>query len=191
MPSLLYVIVKNGTNYGIGQFAITDVSKNGDGISSSFEQKFANINPTDQGNPQAAMTDLFEQFNAAEGGAVPEGGKVYYAFQNLDNGFVVRGKSNSDGSITGVFLAPNAHIRELILDPRTLDTGSTSFTTPTSGASYNVGTSIELRPSQYPDSFGDGLSDDATFILGITPQQLATSLHGINIGADSRKDWTR
>jgi hypothetical protein len=181
LPSLLYVLVKNGSDYGIGQFAITDVDTTGDGISASYVPRLG-IPAADRGNAQAAQTDLLETFRGPQPGSTPSNTQVYYVLQDLSTGFVQRGKTNTDGSLRGVVLNPNTRYRETVVQQGTLFTGSVSFTTPAGGVPVTL-PAVALRPSIYPDTIGNGLPDDAKFVLGTDPNRFSTAGDGISDGA--------
>jgi hypothetical protein len=60
----LYVIVRNGDDFGIGQFAIQDVDTDGDSIVDSYERKF-NLDPNVANTPNSdidgdGLNDFYE-----------------------------------------------------------------------------------------------------------------------------------
>jgi hypothetical protein len=108
---------------------------------------------------------------------------LYLAFVNQANGSVLRTKSDAAGNFS-VFLAPNATYDVLAYDPVSEATNAVQVRTGPSGTPLQVPAFL-FPPIYMPDTTGDGLPDPVTFtILGITPLQLATTLHGVNIGAE-------
>src|SRR5207302_2029805 len=77
VPSLLYVLVKSGSHYALGQFAITGVDADGDGLSDSYETA-AGIPAAHRGSLRAAH-DLFEMFDKNQPGSIPQNSQVDYA----------------------------------------------------------------------------------------------------------------
>ena len=64
IPTMLYVVVRNGADVGIGQFAVTDVDTDGDLLVDSFERRIG-VDPVVVNGPRAdadgdRLGDLFE-----------------------------------------------------------------------------------------------------------------------------------
>ena len=109
----------------------------------------------------------------------------FYAIENLDTGEVVRrGTTGRDGIPSGsLILAPNTNYREWLFEAGAGLVGFTQFTTPAAGRPFTI-PPINLELSQSPDSDGDGLDDDAEFIIGTLPTVADTDEDGINDGAE-------
>jgi hypothetical protein len=102
----------------------------------------------------------------------PQTGLHYFAFENMDNGFVIRGSTNlhpgESLNPNGVFLSPNTRYREYVYQPATGYIGVSEFSTPPSGIPLDL-PKIVLGPSSSPDTDGDGLDNLAEFIVGTSP----------------------
>src|SRR5436309_331038 len=96
--------------------------------------------------------------------------RYYYAIENLDNGQVVRrGKTSQAGIPQGdLILAPDTNYREWLYNADTKLIGFASFRTPQSGQRFVI-PPIALGLPLTPDTDGDGLSDDAEFVVGTNP----------------------
>jgi hypothetical protein len=110
--------------------------------------------------------------------------RFYYAVENLDNGQVVRRDVVSSNGIPsgGLILAPQTRYRQWLFQADNGFIGFTEFTTPTAGSAFNI-PATPLRPPVTPDSDGDGLSDDAEFVLGTNPLKRDTDDDGVEDGA--------
>ncbi len=110
--------------------------------------------------------------------------RYYYAIENLDNGQVVRrGKTTQAGIPQGdLILAPNTNYREWLYNADTKHIGFSSFRTPQSGQRFVI-PPIALGLPLTPDTDGDGLSDDAEFVVGTNPLNPDTDGDGIKDGA--------
>ena len=116
-----------------------------------------------------AMAVLVGCVFASTGFGQDEGvdGRYYYAIENLDSGTVVRrGTTTATGiPANSLILAPATGYREWLLEVDTLYVGFVEFRTPTAGRGFTIPT-VPLLPSLTPDSDGDGLPDDAEFVVG-------------------------
>ncbi len=110
--------------------------------------------------------------------------RFYYAIENLDSGQVVRRDVASSNGIPrgGLILAPTTNYRQWLFQADNGFTGYTEFTTPTAGSTLSM-PATPLRPPVTLDSDGDGLSDDAEFVLGTDPLSSDTDGDGISDGA--------
>jgi len=120
-----------------------------------------------------------------------DGRLVYYAYENLDTGFVIRGTGRSGEDIAKqVFFPPNSRFLQFLFDPSTMTVSSGGFTTPGSGLSVQL-PPIDFEPpydedyhdmvllDPYEPPLGgdldlDGLSDDIEFVLGSDPHKWST-----------------
>lgn len=93
--------------------------------------------------------------------------RFYYAIENLDSGSVVRRGLTSSNGIpgNGLILSPNTRFREWLFQAESGFIGFSDFRTPASGSRFTI-PPITLHPPLSPDTDGDGLSDDAEFIVG-------------------------
>ena len=96
-------------------------------------------------------------------------GRFAVMAENLATGFVTRAQITVTGDELGVpddlFLAPNTPYRYWVLDLDNLDIGVTPFRTPFSGAALLM-PSINLFGDLSTDTDGDGLTDQAEFVVG-------------------------
>lgn len=115
----------------------------------------------------------------------PQTGLHYFAILNLDSGEVIQRGVAGDNGIAhhNLILAPNTHYRQFILQAGTLFVGSSDFTTPDSGASITL-PAIQLHSSRMVDSDGDGLADDAEFIMGTDAADPDSDDDGIQDGSE-------
>ncbi len=134
------------------------------------------------------------------GAAALDGRLFYYAYINLENGFVTRGTSTSPEAMARqLFFPPNTRFLQMIADPVGPRVASAAFTTPDSGIPVQLpeidleypyhesyGAAVILDPFEPPfggDTDGDGLSDDIEFVIGSNPLAWSTAGDGISDGA--------
>jgi hypothetical protein len=112
---------------------------------------------------------------------------LYYAVENLaDPGLILRGRMATEGLRPGeLILRPDTMHRMWLLDPETGFIGYQMFRTPTAGFTFSV-PRIALGPPLQRDTDGDGLTDDAEFIVGTDPLDPDTDGDGIEDGAAIR-----
>ena len=109
--------------------------------------------------------------------------QLWFALENLANGSVARrgevgGQVSSRG---GLILAPNTEYRNWIYDADKGSIGFVDFTTPGPGGRVTI-PQVPLGLPLSPDSDGDGLSDDAEFVIGTDPLDPDSDDDGINDG---------
>lgn len=114
-------------------------------------------------------------------------GRMYFAIQNVDTGFVFRGVTVANGALCpdGVNLAPNTRYRQYVVDPVTFYTGFSEFVTPPSGVNFEMPVII-MGQARFTDSDGDGLTDDAEFAVGSSASNTDTDRDGVRDGAEVR-----
>jgi hypothetical protein len=112
---------------------------------------------------------------------------LYYAVENLDNpALILRGRMTTEGLRPGeLILRPDTPHRMWLLDPETGQVGYQDFRTPRAGFTFSV-PKIALGPPLQRDTDGDGLTDDAEFIVGTDPLLVDTDGDGIDDGAAVR-----
>src|SRR5262249_25553841 len=133
----VYVVVRNGTDFGMGQFAITDIDSSGSGVVDSWKQKLSiPLGSTDTDSDLSQLTQYMLAQLALKQETVSQ--PAYYAIENLGSGFVLRGRTNSVGGIGDVFLGPNTTYRVWQFNPQTLSIGSAMFRTGASGTSLTI-----------------------------------------------------
>ncbi|WP_419580402.1 Ig-like domain-containing protein [Stieleria magnilauensis] len=109
--------------------------------------------------------------------------KYFYYLENLDNGFVIRGTTERDGSITDIALQPNSHYLLRLVGASSFQVRETIVITASSGES----TSICFRPivvDSSVDSDFDGLTDLVESIIGTNPTNADSDLDGISDRAE-------
>ena len=108
---------------------------------------------------------------------LPGHAQVFYAIENLDTKAVMRRDVSSSATFNpGSMEVGAVRFRRWVFDPATGRVGFSDFS-PTNGS---VTTSLLLPKT--PDSDGDGLCDDAEFILGSSPSRKDTRGDGISDG---------
>ncbi|MFM5957916.1 MAG: thrombospondin type 3 repeat-containing protein, partial [Dolichospermum sp.] len=83
------------------------------------------------------------------------------------------------GTLNNLVLAPNANYKLSIFNPQNLKVGSAQFTTLSSGSSFKL-PPVVLSKSSSPDIDGDGLGNDAEFVIGTSQNKKDTDNDGIN-----------
>lgn len=116
---------------------------------------------------------------------VPQTGLHYFALQNLTRGAIEqRGRAGGNGvAHDSLVLAPDTSYRHWVLQASTLRIGFSDFTTPASGQRIKL-PPVTLSGSAYPDSDGDGLTDDAEFVMGTDPANRDSDGDGATDGAE-------
>lgn len=106
-----------------------------------------------------------------------------YAIESLVTGTIIqRGVVNSSGSGgNSVILAPSTQYRAWLFEPSTGLIGFRDFFTPAIGQPGSI-PQVRLGLAYSPDSDGDGLSDDAEFVVGTDPKKYDTFGLGISDG---------
>jgi RHS repeat-associated protein len=118
---------------------------------------------------------------------VPQTGKHFWAIENLDNGFVIRGSTDVLAKLLDqVVLPADTRFRLSALQLSTLRQGSIDFSTPGNGATITLPT-LTLERKVLADSDNEGLDDGAEFIVGTAVAQRDTDKDGINDLAELRQ----
>ena len=170
--------------------ADADRDADGDGMTNREEYRMG-TNPRNADSDGDGVSDgqeMIEGSDPAGAGTpdlTPQTGLHYFAILNLDSGQVIQRGGAGDNGIAhhNLILAPNTHYRQFILQAATLLVGSSDFTTPDSGATITL-PAIPLHTSRMADSDGDGLPDDAEFIMGTDPRDADSDADGIKDGAE-------
>ncbi|CAM2011048.1 Ig-like domain-containing protein [Acanthopleuribacter pedis] len=107
----------------------------------------------------------------------------YYLIEEAETGRVVqRGETDARGIPAGnLILAPQTRYREWLLDGATLFVGVLAFETPEPGRGFTIPAVTLRRPATF-DSDGDGLHDEAEFILGSNGALADTDNDGLDDG---------
>nr|WP_161501232.1 Ig-like domain-containing protein [Rhodopirellula sp. SM50] len=109
--------------------------------------------------------------------------EYFYYLENLENGFVIRGTTENDGSITEIALQPNSQYLLRLVGASSFQVRETIVFTASSGES----TSICFRPiivDSSADSDSDGLTDLVESIIGTNPTLADSDLDGISDRAE-------
>lgn len=108
---------------------------------------------------------------------------LWYAIESLSDGSVVRrGQSTSQGIPQNeLILAANADYRAWLFNAGSGQLGFREFRTPDSGQRFTI-PPIPMGIPQTPDTDGDGLTDDAEFVVGTNPLRADTDGDGIKDG---------
>ena len=118
---------------------------------------------------------------------VAQTGRHFYAIENLDTGFVLRGSTNVlDRIFEQMVLGPNTRYRLLVLGIVTLQQGELEFETGASGQILDLDP-IVLERVDLPHDDNDGLNDKAEFIVGTVANDSDTDNDGINDLAELRQ----
>ncbi|MEM7391659.1 MAG: hypothetical protein AAF492_04855, partial [Verrucomicrobiota bacterium] len=109
-------------------------------------------------------------------------GSYYYAVENLTSGQILRRDVATSEGIPrgGLILQANNLYRHWLLDGGNLQVGMVEFVVP-NGVNFSI-PSIPLRTPLTPDTDGDGLHDDAEFIIGTDPAVADTDADGLDDG---------
>lgn len=113
---------------------------------------------------------------------------LFYLIENRETGDVIRRGVVADAGLlqNEVILAPETLYREWLFDPTSGLLGFEDFETPSAGLFFRI-PPIPLRIPASPDSDGDGLTDDAEFVLGTNPELPDTDGDGVRDGAEVRQ----
>ena len=111
--------------------------------------------------------------------------QYHYLLENLDTGAVARrGVTDNRGIPQGaLILAPNTGYREWLLEDVSLRVGKREFITPASGRTFRIPMVTFANPTT-PDTDGDGLHDEAEFILGTNATNPDTDGDGLSDGSE-------
>ena len=113
-------------------------------------------------------------------------GRHFWAIEDLDNGFVIRGVSNvADTLIDQAILAANTNYRLSVLQLFSLKSGAADFLTG-SGGFFTLPTVI-LQKDAGPDTDGEGLKDKGEFIVGTAVNNRDTDVDGVTDLAELRQ----
>jgi len=109
----------------------------------------------------------------------------YYCIERLDNGATVRRGITPTGGIPQdeLILAPETDYREWLYDATRGLLGVKEFRTPQNGFAFTI-PPVKLGVALTPDTDGDGLSDDAEFVIGTSPVKEDSDVDGIKDGAE-------
>ncbi len=110
------------------------------------------------------------------------GGLYYYSLENLNNGYIQRGVSASDGSLPSVFLAPSTPYSLTRFFPSSLGVTQTFFGSSPSGTATQIPDGGFLVQGATPDSvlgFKPTTAELAQLQQGINPFAAAPFLTGI------------
>ncbi len=112
------------------------------------------------------------------------GGGFRYAVERLESGEVLqRGVTGAAGvAPAGLILAPETAYRYWLLEEATGLLGFSDFRTPSAGLTFSI-PSVALGVPLAGDTDGDGLTDDAEFIVGTDPLMGDSDGDGILDGA--------
>lgn len=99
------------------------------------------------------------------------------------NDVVLRGRSSQAGQFEFI-LPPNAAFSMTIYDSNTNNTGFYFGRSGGSGSVTNLRTAIYDASSEFQDADGDGLSDEAEYVIGTSPALADTDGDGISDGAE-------
>ncbi len=213
----LFVVIRNGDDFGIGRFAIIDVDTDGDSIVDSFEQRVGldpNVNNGGTDTDGDGLTDILEilygtsptqadsdgdQFNdgaewrarflspiVADTADRPQPTEAqHFVIENLVANEVIQRGSFQIGGVSDDLqvIASNTAHRFTVLDRATLATGFTDFQSPSSGSLFQI-PGIFLQFSDAGDPDGDGLADDAEFVMGTNPNDADSDRDGIQDGIE-------
>ncbi|WP_372899244.1 leishmanolysin-related zinc metalloendopeptidase, partial [Stieleria sp.] len=131
--------------------------------------------------------NLVTDQNFETGGTSELSGRFYFAIENLNNGFVMRGETNLGfgGALCpdGVFLASNTPYRQWVYEVATGKIGVSDFITPESGVSFEMPVII-LGPPTGRDLDNDGLDEYVEFIVGTSDTLVDTDHDGISDAAE-------
>ena len=114
----------------------------------------------------------------------PQTGRHYYALQNLDTGFVIRGRTDVINRIYNrTVLSANANYRLSVFGLVSGQIGSVDFQTPDNGAQITVPI-VVLDKQPLIDTDNDLLDDRAEFIIGTRDDLADTDSDGIRDRAE-------
>lgn len=125
---------------------------------------------------------------SAFGESVSASDQLFYLIENRETGEVVgRGATTGSGLLPNeLILAPETVHRMWLYDPASDMLGFEDVTTPTAGQRFWI-PPIQFRIPLAADSDGDGLSDDAEFVIGTDPRNPDTGGMGLSDGAAIRQ----
>jgi hypothetical protein len=134
------------------------------------------------------LRDLGVLYCAAQDTGTMHQPPLFYLIENRETGEIIRRGTTTDAGLlpNELILAPETIYRMWLYDPVTDLLGFEDIETPTAGQRFRI-LPIQLRIPMAPDSDGDGLSDDAEFVIGTDPNNPDTSGTGISDGAAIRQ----
>lgn len=104
---------------------------------------------------------------------------AHYLVENLDNGTVLRGRTEIGGAISNLILRPNARYRLRKVFPDTLRVAETQFFTPAAGQRIEIPVGYWSWQADQ-DTDGDGAFDFAELIVGTNIQQQDSDGDGLS-----------
>jgi len=110
--------------------------------------------------------------------------RYYFAIEDIAAKQVVLRRASTKEQLPreDIILAPDTRYREWLYWVEANLIGFVEFTTPPAGNRFTI-PKVSLGKCQSRDSDGDGLSDDAEFVIGTNPTNPDTDNDGINDGA--------
>jgi hypothetical protein len=106
--------------------------------------------------------------------------KYFYVVENLENGFTLRGQLDDQGRFDNLVLAPDSWMKIAYFDPHSGAIGSAIFHSQPAGQSTIIPGAPMLAGSELLDTDGDGLPDEAEFIVGTDPANADSDGDGLS-----------
>jgi hypothetical protein len=209
LTTSLFVVIQNGNEFRIAQFAIQDIDSDGDFIVDSYERLIgldptkANLGDSDGDglsdlqevslhtnplNPDTDGDQLSDQDEVRAGldplipNPAAQGETLNYALTSLSDGSVQRGRTSPNGQITGKVIKSNAGYKMVFtsLDGRRI--WDTQFTSAAPGGRSRL--HPVLHPVEGGDIDHDGLTDEVEIALGTDPLNADTDADGVPDGVE-------
>lgn len=172
-----------------------------DGFREALEALSSMYNPDPEestahlGSPSTAV--LHAGLPAPETGpAAPifPGGRHYFLLRDHTSGFVQRGRLNHQGRIEGLMLRASTTYSIAYFDPEREQAGAAYFRSGAVGENTLIPTALLLpmrgspeRLARFPDTDGDGLTDQAEAIIGTNPSGADSDGDGLPDGRELRE----